>query len=172
MAMAPYLTPDKIRDKDRYILDYRILSPEQLNKEFFHRIDCFVFPTRGEGYGLPPVEAMAVGLPVIATNWSGPADYMKESHSYPLNYKLVDMPRNFDANGKEIDFRGYPKDLARDGQQWAEPDVDHLIELMRRVYENRAESKKKGKAAQAYVRRWLTAEQTTKKLISYLDSKF
>uniref|UniRef100_A0A7I4DYU7 Glycosyl transferase family 1 domain-containing protein n=1 Tax=Physcomitrium patens TaxID=3218 RepID=A0A7I4DYU7_PHYPA len=32
--------------------------------------DCFVLPSRGEGWGRPHVEAMAMELPVIATNWS------------------------------------------------------------------------------------------------------
>ena len=28
----------------------------------------FVFPSRAEGFGLPPLEAMAVGTPVVTTN--------------------------------------------------------------------------------------------------------
>lgn len=30
------------------------------------------------------MEAMAMALPVIATNWSGPTEYMTETNSYPL----------------------------------------------------------------------------------------
>ena len=36
-----------------------------------HSCDCFVFPSKGEGYGLPPREAMATVMPCIVTNWSG-----------------------------------------------------------------------------------------------------
>ena len=39
----------------------------------YGRADLFVLPTLGEGWGLPIHEAMAVGLPVVATNHSGPA---------------------------------------------------------------------------------------------------
>jgi glycosyltransferase involved in cell wall biosynthesis len=38
---------------------------------FYKAGDALVLPTRGEGWGRPQVEAMAMGLPVISTNWSG-----------------------------------------------------------------------------------------------------
>ena len=46
--------------------------------------DAFVLPSRGEGWGRPHVEAMAMGLPVIATNWSGPTAYLDEAVGYAL----------------------------------------------------------------------------------------
>ena len=33
----------------------------------YRTMDCFVLPTRGEGWGRPIVEAMAMALPVIGT---------------------------------------------------------------------------------------------------------
>lgn len=39
--------------------------PEEKTPDFFNSLDLFVFPTRIEGYGLPIVEAMACGKPVI-----------------------------------------------------------------------------------------------------------
>lgn len=36
--------------------------------------DAFVLPSRGEGWGRPHTEAMAMELPIIATNWSGPTE--------------------------------------------------------------------------------------------------
>lgn len=46
--------------------------------------DCFVLPTRGEGWGMPLLEAMAYGRPVIATDWSAHTDFMTEDVAYPL----------------------------------------------------------------------------------------
>ena len=36
--------------------------------------------TRGEGYGLPLVDAAASGLPIVATNWSGHLQFLSKGH--------------------------------------------------------------------------------------------
>ncbi len=54
--------------------------------ELYRSVHCFVLPSRGEGWGRPHVEAMSAGLPVIATLWSGPEQYMTEQNSYPLRH--------------------------------------------------------------------------------------
>ena len=37
-------------------------------------MDCFALPTRGEGWGLPVHEALAMALPTIVTGVAGPLD--------------------------------------------------------------------------------------------------
>jgi len=44
--------------------------------------DAFVLPTRGEGWGLPIAEAMAMALPTIVTNHSGPSAYATDASAY------------------------------------------------------------------------------------------
>jgi glycosyltransferase involved in cell wall biosynthesis len=56
----------------------------------FVRADAFVLPTRGEGWGRPIVEAMSMGLPVIATFWSGMTAYMTVNNSYPIDIDGVE----------------------------------------------------------------------------------
>ena len=56
------------------------------------KIKGLVTATRGEGYGLPILEAAASDLPVIATNWSGHLDFMQYGKFVALDYDLVTIP--------------------------------------------------------------------------------
>eukprot|EP01018_Ginkgo_biloba_P012276 Gb_00702 [translate_table: standard] len=89
---------------------------------------AFVLPSRGEGWGRPHVEAMAMSLPIIATNWSGPTEYLTEDNSYPL-------PLDGMSEVMEGPFQGH---------FWAEPSPHKLRQLMRRVFSNPKEARSKG----------------------------
>jgi GT2 family glycosyltransferase len=110
----------------------------------YRSADCFVLPTRGEGWGMPVLEAMACGLPTIATGWSGPADFLHDGIGYPLQVK-----RMVEAKAKCPWYAGF---------DWAEPDIDHLRFLMREVYENPDRAREKGLAAAAEVASNYTVE--------------
>ena len=51
-------------------------------------VKALVAPTRGEGWGLPILDAAVCGLPVIATKWSGHLDFMKQVKFLDLDYNL------------------------------------------------------------------------------------
>jgi glycosyltransferase involved in cell wall biosynthesis len=114
---------------------HRHISDEDFPR-IYKAADAFVLPSRGEGWGRPHVEAMSMGLPVIATNWSGVTAYLDESVGYPLPIEDV-VPVQAQSDS-EYWFRGL---------KWAQPSVKELRKLMRHVYENRAEAAAKGAAA-------------------------
>ena len=110
--------------------DIRHLKPQELN-ELYQSFDCFVFPSKAEGVGQPPREAMATGLPTIVTNYSGLEEIAHEGICYPLNpvsYSEGINPQVVEQPGK-----------------WANIDVQELMYLMRYVYEHQEEAKAVGR---------------------------
>jgi glycosyltransferase involved in cell wall biosynthesis len=48
---------------------------------FYHRCDIFVFASRSEGFGLPPLEAMACGCAVVTTDCGGVSDFARQEEN-------------------------------------------------------------------------------------------
>ena len=97
--------------------------------------DCYVSPHRTEGFGLTVAEAMALGAPVIATDYGGTADFLDAEVGFPLNYRLVEIDQ---------DHGPYAK-----GAIWSEPSREHLSTLLRTVVANPGSAKTKGQRARA-----------------------
>jgi len=105
------------------------LSLQQLPR-LYRAADAFVLPSRGEGWGRPHVEAMSMGLPVIATNWSGSTEFLSTHCALPLGIEGLSA-----AEG------------APPGHLWADPSVSHLRSLMRWAFENPSKAKALGARA-------------------------
>ena len=125
-------------DQIQFVFD--TLSRSEL-VALYRSSDCFVLPSKGEGWGRIYTEAMAVGLPVIGTRWSANTAFMTDANSYLIDCKVEDVP---EAGWREI--------AAYKGHRWAEPDGRHLEQLMRRVVECPEEAAAKAAAAKAQVR--------------------
>ena len=115
------------------VLD-RILEATDVPR-LYRAADAFVLPSHGEGWGRPYMEAMAMGLPTIATRWSGNLEFMNDDNSYLVGYELVDVPG----------------DTWRRGHRWAEPSVPDLRRALRRIYEHRGEAAATGRRARSDV---------------------
>ena len=92
-------------------------------RELYGLADCFLFPSRGEGYGIPPREAAATGLPCVVTDWSGLREGGIHNYAFPL--RVGQMVR---AN--------YGYQTSEPCGDWAQPDSGHLRYLMRMCYDN------------------------------------
>ncbi|WP_420402523.1 glycosyltransferase family 4 protein [Nisaea sp.] len=125
--------------------------------ELYRACDAFVSPFRAEGWGLPVCEAMACGLPVIATDYSGPTEFMDES-VYRIGCSVVEIT---DAQYLSA---------ATAGGRWAEPDPDHLCELLREVYRNRNEAARRGLAGARHILDHFTWTDAANTALSRLSS--
>lgn len=98
-----------------------VYSPDEV-LSLMDACDAYVSLHRSEGLGLTLAEAMLMGKPVIATEFSGNLDFMDASNSLLVPCKRVKLGRPippYDADS-----------------EWAEPSIEHAAQLMRRVYED------------------------------------
>ena len=73
-------------------------------------VKCLVSLTRGEGYGLPILEAAAAGLPTIVTGWSGHIDFLRNGKFISVDYNLTPI------HSSRVDGQ-----IFLQGTRWASP---------------------------------------------------
>lgn len=117
----------------------------------YNKADCFILPTRGEFWGLPLLEAMACGTPLLTTAYSGILEYANSENAY-----LIPVKRMAEVNDQKW-FSG------DDFGAWAEVDFEALKDLMRHAYTHRDEVAQKGKLASQHVRQNWTWDEAAKK---------
>lgn len=120
-------------------------SEKELN-EIIARSDCFVFPSRGEGFGITPLETMATGMPAIVPNAHGITEYFNSDFMYEVKSNKT-CPALYSR------YKG------QDVGKMIVCDVDDLARQMRYVYEHQDEALALGEKASEYVKNW-TFEKT------------
>ncbi|HEV7507649.1 MAG TPA: glycosyltransferase [Thermoanaerobaculia bacterium] len=78
--------------------------------------DAYISLHRSEGLGLPLIEAMYLGKPVIATGYGGVTDFLDEETGFVVRHGMTALER--------------PQGPYPEGAVWAEPDADHAASLM------------------------------------------
>ncbi|HEV3075376.1 MAG TPA: glycosyltransferase [Thermoanaerobaculia bacterium] len=122
----------------------------------YRSADAFVSVSRGEGWNMPLMEAMACGLPAIATDWGAHQEFVHAGNAYPLRVRKLVPAR--------------AKCPYYDGFRWADPDPEHLRHLLRHVYEHRDEARARGQAAaREMAARW-TWDAAAQRIIARLDA--
>ena len=111
------------------VVDHRIrhhngpMTPAQLT-ELYHEHDALLYPSRGEGFGLIPLEAMATGMPSIFADASGMADYASLGLSVPA------IPARAQVGvGRSTGLAT----SAAERSTWFEPDLAALVDRLREV---------------------------------------
>jgi glycosyltransferase involved in cell wall biosynthesis len=127
----------------------QVFSPDEV-LSLMSACDAYVSLHRSEGLGLTMAEAMLMGKPVIATNFSGNVDFMDDSNSLLVPYELVKL-------GTPIP--PYDADL-----EWAEPSVEHAARLMRCVYDDQAWAREIGARAKASAEANLSLEAAGRRI--------
>lgn len=125
----------------------------QQMRELIAKSNCFVFPSKAEGFGLPPIENMAHGIPTIVSKNTAMASYARE----------LGIPLNMKAKQKS------EYDIWENVGYWFVPDKEHLKELMWDVYKNYDDYKAEAVAKQFLVKKWYDFEKIAQKLAKVLN---
>lgn len=141
----------RLRDSGgRVLFLHNRVFPHHELGSLYRSADCYLSVSRGEGWDMPLMEAMACGLPAIATDWGAHTDFLDEHNGYPLRVRGL-VPA---GDARCPYYRGF---------SWADPDPEHLATLLRHVFENRDEAAAKGRRAAADVAaRWTWAHATAR----------
>lgn len=102
---------------------YRHLMDRHQVYRFHKTYDCFVSAHRGEGWGIPQMEAMLMGKPIISTDRGGIHEHLQGDEAYLIRNELVPLKSN------NRNTQWYTPE-----QKWAEIDATELREAMRSAF--------------------------------------
>jgi len=105
----------------------------------FKEIDCYVSPSKGEGFSIQPREAMALGIPVIVTNNTGQIPVCESGL-----VEAVSSPIRVPALNPWGDYYGFNFDCS----------VEELADAMKRVSESYSTYLEKGKDARKWAKKY------------------
>ena len=134
-------------------IQYRLITrvmPRAEVEGLMAQFDLYLSMHRCEGFGSTIAEAMWLGVPVVATAYSGNMDFMNEANSYPVRYCETVVQKN---DG--------PFQL---GTVWAEPDVGHAAALCDHIYSDRKAARAKAAQAELDVRATVSVEAVAARL--------
>jgi glycosyltransferase involved in cell wall biosynthesis len=133
------------------------LSDEEMNSLYNHpKVKAHITFTKGEGYGRPLAEASLSQKPIIATNWSGHIDFLKEAILLPGQLTNVHPSAAW-------------QDVLLPESQWMTVDYGYASAAMRSLTEDYKNFESLGKKQSAYVKTNFSLEAMHNKLMEVLD---
>jgi glycosyltransferase involved in cell wall biosynthesis len=106
-------------------------TPGQL-ASLYTACNCLVMPYRGEGFGLPILEAMASGIPPIVPRGGASDDFVSEESGYLLESREVETKHEWPLVGPALEL---------------EMSIAGVRRAMRTAFENARETSEKGNRA-------------------------
>ena len=139
-------------------------QPEEWMTRLYRTADCFVLPTRGEGWGFGIIQSMASGVPVITTDCSAQTTFINNKNSLLISTALEKI--------HNIDW--LMQVPIQNEHWWYEPNMPQLKKQMRYAFENKNKMVELGKIAREDAEKfsWFnTALQIVSSLQKYLEKK-
>lgn len=144
-----------------------VLIDEELSRREMDSLialcDVYASLHRSEGFGMGMAEAMALGRPLIATAYSGNMDFMTPANSALVRFRLRAIVESDHIEQPSV------ASVYEPGQLWAEPDIGHAAELMRRLCRDPTLRDRIGRAAAATVGKRYSHERVSSAMLARLQ---
>ena len=114
--------------------------------------------TRGEGFGLPMLEAAACGLPVMSTNWSGHLDFLNHGEWTKVGYEMQEISASR-ADGR----------IFVPGSRWANPIEADFKNGLKSMLTNVSSNRKNAKILQRKIQENYSQTAVEAKYNAFLD---
>lgn len=134
---------NNLSDYDNIYLLTNSLTKIQVNS-LIKCADVLVSLHRAEGFGLVMAEAMIVGTPCIATNYSSNTEFMNSDVACMVGFKITEVKKKNPV---------YPV-----GAKWAEPDLEEASEYMRKLWKDKNYFQKVSRNAESYIKSKLSLQ--------------
>lgn len=132
-------------------------ATQQRLADLLHEADLAVYPSRGEGFGIPPLEAIATGTPTIIPNAHGFSQYFTTKYFIELRTAGETPALYENLKGQDVG-------------KMVEPSLQDLRHQLRRAYQNPERELAKAKKASEWVQEAYTYTKTAKQLAGILKS--
>lgn len=146
-------------DKDNMpdiILEGRVFN-EKTMPSFMRNADCIVQPTMGEGFGLSGLYAMALGIPLITTDFSGCLDYADDSNSTLIRHSNYVVLNETDGIAQH------------QGKKWAYFTTDEVSKRLLEVWKNYDAAKAKAQVAIKNVNTRFTYSKVSELFLRHIE---
>ena len=141
-----------IGDKIVFVRDY--LSRRDLHG-LANACDVYLSLHRAEGFGIGIAEAMLLGKPVVATDWSSTTEFCRPEHAIPVPYQMVPVK---------------PGEYFTSMKEWADADVPAAAKALRKLHEDPALRAELGRKARSFVLEHFSVAAVKRDVEAFLDS--
>jgi glycosyltransferase involved in cell wall biosynthesis len=148
------------RDGSAPVYIYDIELPKWELGRFYTMGSVFLWPSRGEGFGLPALEAIACGIPVLASNHSAHLEFLTVAGEPRPGVELIDGKLELYEKGDSFYYHGF---------HWFNPSVDDMRKKMRKMYNEYEKYKEAALETSKIIRKEYDWSVSTKRIVERLE---
>jgi glycosyltransferase involved in cell wall biosynthesis len=132
--------------------------------DLYRQADIFVLPSKGEGWGLPLIEAAAAGLPIITTMHSAHTEFLQhiQSSVIPVEFDMVPVAC------PEYQYF-YPAPDNNWGK-WAQPRIDSIRQALTSARQNYPTLQEQARANSTVIRTQFSWAQSAEAALQRLQA--